>query len=110
MTLLPLQVGNAVPFNQPALLASQVTSQPSSFCGTPTMDVLTFKVGMSNVKSVEAYCLLKGCSGRIVTCPCGKPVEGKDDATKLAWLPLPVPFPVLFPPEPAAFTTKLKIY
>ena len=75
-TLFPFQEGNALPSNQPACLTSHVTSQVPSFFGTPTMGILTPRVGISRVISVSAYFSSSGCALSEVLIPGAKPVMG----------------------------------
>lgn len=73
---MPFQVGKAVPSNHPACLPSQVTSHFPYFFGTPTIGIVTFRLGISSNMSVCAYDKSCGCSGRVVTTFGLKPVAG----------------------------------
>ena len=75
-TLFPFQEGNALPSNQPACLNSQDTSQVPSFFGTPTMGILTPRVGISRMISVSVYFSSSGCALSEVLIPGAKPVMG----------------------------------
>lgn len=75
-TLFPFQEGNALPSSQPACLTSQDTSQVPSFFGTPTIGILTPRVGISRMISVSSYFSSSGCALREVLIPGAKPVIG----------------------------------